>query len=391
MSRADLPLDAVLGLAGELISAPSQGGIDTPTAVLEVGARALGALGLAPRLLEDDAGQPVAIMAEIQGGQPGPTWVLNACIDTAPAGDRGAWSVDPFAAVVKDGWLWGRGSADSKIAVASFCHLAAEIAKAKQSWRGNLIVLFDADEHTGRFGGIKRFIQERRDIGGVMVGYPENDIVNIGARGFWRAKIEVYGTAQHSGAVSPVPQNATVKLAKLIQAIDAVVPPPPPPGATFPLPPKLTVTGVEGGSGFAMVPNAASINLDFRLTPAFQAPVAQKLIEGIVAKLDADMPTERPTKIAALESWGAYRLPNDSQLGSALVAGASLAAGRPVPGEVCGPSNIGNYLADLGIPATCGFGVTCKGVHGADERIEIASIPLVWKAYGHALEKLLIG
>jgi len=385
-----LPLDAVLGLARALIAAPSQGGIDSPAGVLEVAAGALGPLGLGPRILDDAAGQPVALLAEIEGGGAGLTWVLNACIDTAPAGDRGAWSVDPFAGVIRDGWLYGRGAADSKIAVATFCHLAAQLAAERRRLNGRLILLFDADEHTGRFGGIKRFIAERPDVAGVMVGYPENAIVNIGARGFWRAVVEVYGTAQHSGAaVAEPPSNAAVKLAALIQLLSAVKLPPAPDGADFPLPPKLTVTAVSGGAGFSMVPNACSLNVDIRLTPAFDAAAAAELVGAAVEAVDHVMPSTRATRIEALESWGPYRLATENRLGAALVEGAARAAGRPVPGEVCGPSNIGNYLADRGIPATCGFGVTCEGVHGADERIEIASIPLVWDAYGHAIRRLM--
>jgi hypothetical protein len=45
--------------------------------------------------------------------------------------------------------------------------------------------------------------------------------------------------------------------------------------------------------------------------------------------------------------------------------------------KVAGPSNIGNYLAGLGIPATAGFGVDYRGLHGTDERIRLESVPQV--------------
>jgi succinyl-diaminopimelate desuccinylase len=57
--------------------------------------------------------------------------------------------------------------------------------------------------------------------------------------------------------------------------------------------------------------------------------------------------------------------------------------------KVAGPSNIGNYLAGLGIPATAGFGVDCQGLHGTDERIRLGSIPVVQAAYHQALLTLL--
>jgi succinyl-diaminopimelate desuccinylase len=58
---------------------------------------------------------------------------------------------------------------------------------------------------------------------------------------------------------------------------------------------------------------------------------------------------------------------------------------------VAGPSNIGNYLSSRGIPATAGFGVAYQGLHGTDERIDIATIPPVQAIYQEAVLALLNG
>jgi len=75
-------------------------------------------------------------------------------------------------------------------------------------------------------------------------------------------------------------------------------------------------------------------------------------------------------------------------LRAALLTGVG-AAGVQASAKVAGPSNIGNYLAGLGIPATAGFGVEYRGLHGTDEQIALGSIPLVQAAYHHALLTLL--
>ena len=64
-----------------------------------------------------------------------------------------------------------------------------------------------------------------------------------------------------------------------------------------------------------------------------------------------------PTEITETNSWPPYRLPDGSALRAAMGSAAAEAMGRPVPAQVCGPSNIGNLLAASGIEATCGFGV----------------------------------
>ncbi|HMG52099.1 MAG TPA: two-component regulator propeller domain-containing protein, partial [Kofleriaceae bacterium] len=48
-----------------------------------------------------------AVLVEIAGAAPGPVLCLDACIDTAPAGDPGQWSAPPFSGVVQDGRLLG--------------------------------------------------------------------------------------------------------------------------------------------------------------------------------------------------------------------------------------------------------------------------------------------
>src|SRR5262249_61367621 len=84
----------------------------------------------------------------------------------------------------------------------------------------------------------------------------------------------------------------------------------------------------------------------------------------------------------------AYQLPDDSPLKTALLTAARQAGLSPAA-KIAGPSNIGNYLASLGIPATAGFGVDHHGLHSTDERIRIGSIPPIQAAYHQACLTLL--
>jgi succinyl-diaminopimelate desuccinylase len=60
-----------------------------------------------------------------------------------------------------------------------------------------------------------------------------------------------------------------------------------------------------------------------------------------------------------------------------------------VEAKIAGPSNIGNYLAGLGIPATAGFGVSYVGLHGTDERARLDTIPTVQATYHDAVLRLM--
>ncbi|HEY3240946.1 MAG TPA: M20 family peptidase, partial [Acidimicrobiia bacterium] len=127
------------------------------------------------------------------------------------------------------------------------------------------------------------------------------------------------------------------------------------------------------------------VGVDFRLTPRFDAARAEALLREMVADLDATTPAPSPTTIELQPGWPAYRLPATSPLPRALQDAAGCVFGRPPPFAIVGPSNIGNFLAEIGIEATAGFGVTAQNLHAADEAVEIASIAPVYQTYRHAL------
>lgn len=385
---APAPLDSIVALTRELVRIPSRGGEDSCEPMLRAVREWLKERGVSAGLLRSKAGEPVGTVVEIAGAEPGPTYCLNACLDTAPFGDPGAWRMPPTEAACADGWLYGRGAADSKVAVATFSHLAVELLPEAHRFHGRLVVFFDADEHTGRFAGVRSFLHEFRDVAGVMIGYPGTDAVIVGARGFYRATVTLYGVSAHSGGSTTGGQNAVEKAALLVNALGARTLP----AATtpeFPLSPTLTVTGVSGGNGFSMVPDNCQVMVDVRLTPSFAADDARELLTGVVDDIDDRRPGRARAHIEEAESWPAYRLGETSDVASALLSAARRHHDAGTPARICGPSNIGNFLFANGIDATCGFGVSYTGLHAPNEGLQIQSIPIVYRVYRDALRKLL--
>ena len=388
---------SVVDLLRRLVQVPSRGGLDPYEPILGLLEGWLAERGLPARRLLDATGAPVALTCDVEGTRPGPRYVLNACIDTAPFGAEDAWSYPPTSGALVDGWLYGRGSADSKAAVAIFCHLAARLQAQRDRLHGTVTLLFDADEHTGRFAGAMRYFGQEvapAEVAGVMIGYPGANHVVVGSRGFLRATFTVHGVAGHSGSSrSGLSVNAVEKAAVLVTEL-ARQPLPGPAGELFPLEPKLTVTAIQGGEptgSFTIVPDRCLVHVDVRLTPAFDEAAASMLLERVAAAVDRRWPSGRPTGIRRAESWPAYRLPPASRLSRALVEAASWATGRQVAPKVVGPSNIGNYLATVGIEATAGFGVVYERLHGTDERVQVGSIPAAQAAYHRAVLGLLGG
>jgi succinyl-diaminopimelate desuccinylase len=380
--------DSVLELTQALVRIPSRAGIDPYEPVIHALTDWMTAHGLTPGVLHDATGAPVAVTADIPGTRPGPHFVLDACLDTAPFGDESAWTHPPTSGLIEDGWLWGRGSSDSKAAVAVFCHLAARLADRADRLRGTLTLLFDLDEHTGGFGGAKRYFQGPNapdDVTGVMIGYPGTDKLVIGGRGVHRTQLHVHGVSSHSGGSKTTP-GAIDKAAHLIHELRAAELPAP--EGDFPLPGKLTVTAITAGQGYSVTPDLCTLNIDIRTTPAFDDTAAAELLAATTAHVDRSWPDTPPTRIHAHTRWPAYALPPDSPLRSALLNAARAHHQLPEP-KIAGPSNIGNYLAGLGISATAGFGVDYTGLHATDERFRTDTVPTVQAIYHTALATLL--
>lgn len=381
--------DQIVELASELIKIPSRAGIDSTAPILDYIKGWLTEQELPVKPLIDGISDEVGVSIHLGSGRDGPAICLNACIDTAPFGDESAWSASPTSGHVASNRLHGRGAADSKMGVAIFSNLAVEMIRRGDLTRGDLFIVFDADEHSGAFQGIKTFVKNTpRKPDAVMIGYPGNDALVVGSRGFLRATVTVFGKAAHSGSSSVKGFNAVEKMARLVSHFDDGKLPPET-DRYFTFGPQANVTEIAGGQGFSIIPDRCTCKVDIRLTPNFNFEIAKKWVEEIVESIDEKDPGPRPSQIDWMESWPPYRVKSESFLVSEFLRIAGDVFQRPIHEKVSGPSNIGNYLASRGIPALSGFGVTYWNIHGIDECVDLETVLLAYETYYQVVRNLL--
>ena len=384
--------ESLLQLTRDLVRIPSRSAIDPYGPVFALISDWLRNHGILSTIVSNE-GAPVALMATLGDPERGSTYLLNATVDTAEFGDESSWSMYPLSAGIHEGWLYGRGSADSKAGVSVFCHVAATLLEQADRMKGALTLVFDAEEHSGIFLGIERSLAslpQENKIAGAMIGYPGQDKIVVGCRGFYRATVRVHGKAAHSGSSTRHGINAIVRASSLVQKLQQTALPmeitP-----FFPLPPQFTITGMKGGAGCSTVPDLCTVELDVRLTPTFQADSADRLIKTAVNWLDREDPRAASTEVEIKPGWPAYVVPRDNQIVESLRRSAEMVMGKQVPLGVAGPSSVGNLLALRGIPATAGFGVINRNFHAADECILIESLGPVYQVYLGAVHELLLG
>lgn len=387
-------MDDAVRLLERLVATPSQAGLDDLGAIVGV-IRAQLRRWRVPHAVVGRAGRPRAIVVNPPRDAGDEVLLLNACVDTAPVGDRTAWRHDPFAADVVGGWMIGRGVADSKAAVANFCELARHVPlnppRGAPHPRRRVTVLFDCDEHSGRFGGIRDYVRTHGHPAHCAIGYPGRDEIVAGSRGYWRTVLTLRGAMVHSGSETVPSELATRKLATLLRRLDDIAAPPGDP-AGFPIGPRASVTWLRTGARtHSMTASRIDCAIDVRLTPDFDRDAAQAAIDGILAEIAATVGDAHPSSHSAPQSWPAYRTPDDALLPVLMRRAAEAVTGTRPPLVTCGPSNIGNLLAMHGTQVLAGYGVDCRHVHGADEAARLDSLAPVRAVYAELVRRYLAG
>ncbi|MBI3668036.1 MAG: M20/M25/M40 family metallo-hydrolase, partial [Acidobacteria bacterium] len=90
-------------------------------------------------------------VARLKGSGAGRPLLLMAHSDVVPA-ERDHWTVDPFVGLIKDGYIWGRGSQDTKGLLAAELAVMVELKRSGARLKRDVIFLSEADEEAGSTG-----------------------------------------------------------------------------------------------------------------------------------------------------------------------------------------------------------------------------------------------
>jgi acetylornithine deacetylase/succinyl-diaminopimelate desuccinylase-like protein len=188
--------------------------------------------GLTPEILEvaPGRGAVVARLPSAAMADPSRALLLVAHLDVVPA-DKTHWTVDPFGAVVKDGYLYGRGAIDDKGMLAA--NLAAFIALKRSGARLNRDVIFlaTADEETSGDASIRNLAAKYWDKfaagfainegGNVFVKNGKVQYIGLQASEKVSTNITVTARGTSGHASQPTKDNAVVHLAAAVAKIGA--------------------------------------------------------------------------------------------------------------------------------------------------------------------------
>lgn len=191
------------------------------------------------------------LYARIGSGSP------NLCFaghtDVVPSGDLSAWSINPFAAEIRNGMLIGRGATDMKPAIAAWVTAVEQQKDKVLAKNGSLSFLITGDEEDIAINGTQKVLEWMKDKGekidACIVGEPTNaeefgDTVKIGRRGSLNFTLKIQGIQGHVA----YPQNADNPITKLVKILSLLTSNKLDGGNEYFQPSNLEITSIDVGN-----------------------------------------------------------------------------------------------------------------------------------------------
>ncbi|MCE3272996.1 MAG: acetylornithine deacetylase (ArgE) [Ramlibacter sp.] len=256
----------------------------------------LARLGVKCRLSYNAERTKANLFATLGEGKPAGI-ILSGHTDTVPW-DGQDWSVDPLGAVVKDGRLYGRGSADMKSFIATAVAHAGLFLASKAPFA--IHFAFSYDEEIGCFG-VKELIADMRDAGvaplACIVGEPTSMVPAIAHKGVYRYRCCVRGKEAHS-SLTPQSVNAIEMAARVVGRVRDMAETferEEPRYAGFDVPFSTASVGqFHGGIADNVVPRDAEFRYEFRDLPTADARRMQAEVVAYARSLEPAMKKVAP-------------------------------------------------------------------------------------------------
>ncbi|MGY8679306.1 M20/M25/M40 family metallo-hydrolase [Bradyrhizobium sp. UFLA05-153] len=383
------------------------------------------------------------LVARLHGSGARKPILLVAHLDVVPA-LREDWSVDPFKFTEKDGYYYGRGTADDKHMASAFITSLIRFKQEGYKPDRDIIVALETDEEIfDRDGlGIQWLIKNKRDLidaefalnEGAGVGLKDGKPIRVGVQTSEKIPVSFQLDVTDPGGHSSVPRksNAIYKLAEgLVRLSKFNFPPklnattrgyfeksaqfendqtaadmravmsdkPDPAALSFvrlaanpvynaQLRTTCVATMLQGGHAINALPQSASAKVNCRIMPGEPVEEVKATLEQVLADPDIKL-TQIDTAVISAPS----------ELHEEIMGAIEKLSGEFFPGAIVLPvmssgATDGSYLRNAGIPTYGHSGMAIdigeNRIHGKDERVPVASF-YKGQEYLHRLVKTLAG
>ena len=308
--------------------------------------------------------------------------------DVVPTGPREEWHTDPFEPVIRDGILYGRGSADMKSGLAAMVTATERFVARHPQHAGSLAFLLTSDEEGPSVDGTRRVMQvlEARGekIDYCVVGEPTSherlgDTIKIGRRGSLSGRLTVHGVQGHIAyphlADNPVHGFAPALAELVCRRWDE--------GNEFFQPTSFQVSNIGAGTGAPnVIPGELKVRFNLRFGTAQTVESLQATVLGILDR----------HRVKYTLEWFVSGLPfltEPGRLTDAVAGAVHDVTGLQPQYSTTGGTSDGRFIAPTGAQVV-EVGVGNATIHKVDECVRVADVDLLSRVYERIMERVLV-
>jgi succinyl-diaminopimelate desuccinylase len=320
-------------------------------------------------------------------GTAAPLFVFAGHTDVVPTGNPARWTFEPFIPTIKNGQLYGRGTADMKGGIAAFITALEGFLEQNPNHTGSIGLLITSDEEGDAINGtvkvVETLVARGEKIDYCLVGEPtaENalgDMLKNGRRGSLSGKLVIHGKQGHIAyphlADNPI-HRAVPALTELTQTSwDS--------GNEFFPATSFQISNIKGGLGVSnVIPPDITIDFNFRFSTASTAKSLESRVEEILQQ----------HKLTYTLKWtlsGNPWLTQPAELVHAAIAATQAVTGLTPELSTGGGISDGRFIAPTGAQVI-ELGPLNATIHKIDECVGVEDLIQLTAIYQHLLTTLL--
>jgi succinyl-diaminopimelate desuccinylase len=320
-------------------------------------------------------------------GSAAPLLCFAGHTDVVPTGPLEEWHSDPFAPLIREGRLYGRGAADMKSGLAAMVTATQDFVRAHPQHKGSIAFLITSDEEGPSIDGTRRVVEalaargERIDW--CLLGEPSSesrlgDVIKVGRRGSLSGRLTVHGVQGHIAypqlANNPVHAFAPALAELIARRWDS--------GTEHFQPTSFQVSNLNSGTGAPnVIPGDLRARFNLRYSPV-------QTLEGLKATVEEIL---RRHQVRYSLEWYVsgepfYTAPG--VLSDAVSAAVSEVCGAAPQLSTGGGTSDGRFLAPYGAQVV-ELGVVNASIHKVNEWVQVADIEALERMYVGILTRLL--
>ncbi|RKZ80027.1 MAG: succinyl-diaminopimelate desuccinylase [Gammaproteobacteria bacterium] len=321
-------------------------------------------------------------------GTQSPVFAFAGHTDVVPTGPEENWTSPPFEPEIRDGLLYGRGTADMKGGIAAFVTACERFIAQHPDHIGSIAFLITSDEEGPATGGTVKVIEtlEARNekIDWCLVGEPSStntvgDVVKNGRRGSMNGRLTVQGKQGHI-AYPHLAENPIHLLTPALTELCAIEWDQG--NDDFP-PTSFQVSNLNSGTGVTnVIPGTADVVFNFRYSTEVTHQQLQQRVKSLLDNhnLNYDLTWElsgKPFRTASGDLVDAVKLAIKST------------TGRETELSTSGGTSDGRFIAPTGAQVV-ELGPLNATIHQIDECVSVADLDTLSDIYQAVLSNLLV-